>query len=100
MGVGRGLISGSGRVGMFYVCVSCESGFFVSRYLYIVLGGYLRILGASSVQSCCTLFISASYRVFIFGRYRKFFLCCCRTWICLDITRLYEEKRQPSSGSV
>ena len=27
------------------------------------------------------------------------FVCCCRTWICLDITRLYEEQRQPSSGS-
>ena len=25
------------------------------------------------------------------------FVCCCRTWICLDITRLYEEKS--SSGS-
>ena len=31
-----------------------------SRYLYIVLGGYLRILDAPSVQSCCTLSISAS----------------------------------------
>ena len=31
-----------------------------SRYLYIVLGGYLRILGTPSVQSCCTLSISAS----------------------------------------
>ena len=26
------------------------------------------------------------------------FVCCCWTWICLDITRLYEEQRQPSSG--
>ena len=25
-----------------------------SRYLYIVLGGYLRIVGAPSVQSCCS----------------------------------------------
>ena len=32
-----------------------------SRYLYFMLGGYLRILGAHSVQSCCTLSISASY---------------------------------------
>ena len=30
-----------------------------SRYLYIVLGGFLCILGAPSVQSCCTLSISA-----------------------------------------
>ena len=27
------------------------------------------------------------------------FVCVCRTWICLDITRFYEEQRQPSSGS-
>ena len=30
-----------------------------SRYMFIVLGGYLRILGAPSVQSCYTLSISA-----------------------------------------
>ena len=27
------------------------------------------------------------------------FVCGCRTWICLDITRFYEEQCQPSSGS-
>ena len=27
------------------------------------------------------------------------FVCSCCTWICLEITRLYEEQRQPSSGS-
>ena len=63
-GLGRELGPGSGRVGLCYVCVSCESGFFCvygrSMYLRIVLGGYLRILGAPSVQSCCTLWISAS----------------------------------------
>ena len=62
-GVGRGLGPGSGAVGWCYVCVRCESGFYVdgrSRYLCIVLGGYLRIIGAHSVQSCCTLSISAS----------------------------------------
>ena len=31
-----------------------------SRYLYIVLGGYLHILGTPSVQSCSTIWISAS----------------------------------------
>ena len=36
-----------------------------AMYLCIVLGGYLRILGAHNVQSCCTLSISASYRVFL-----------------------------------
>ena len=42
--------------------------------------------------TCFTLLISASYRVFVYFRYRKsIFLCvcCCRTWICIDITRLY-----------
>ena len=27
------------------------------------------------------------------------FMCGYRTWICLDITRFYEEQRQSSSGS-
>ena len=36
----------------------------------------MRILGAPSVQSSCTLLISASYSVFVYGRYRKsIFLC-------------------------
>ena len=46
-----------------YVCVCCEWIICVdcrSRYLYIVLCGFLRILGAPSVQSCCTLSISSS----------------------------------------
>ena len=38
--------------------------------------GYLRILGAPSVQSCCTLSISASYHVFVYDRYRKSRLVC------------------------
>ena len=49
-GVGRGSGPGSGKEGWCYVCVSCKSGCTVyiyldcrSRYLYIVLGGYLRI---------------------------------------------------------
>ena len=56
--------------------------------MYIVLSGYLRILGAPSVQSCCTLSISASYHVFVYGRYCNpdLFVCVCRTCICLDIT--------------
>ena len=36
--------------------------------MYIVLGGYLRIIGVPIVQSCCTLLISASYHVFVYGR--------------------------------
>ena len=69
-----------------------------SRYLFIVFCRYLRTLGETSLQSCCTLWISTSYRVFVYGIYRKFrllFVCGCRTWICLHITRFYEEERQP-----
>ena len=39
--------------------------------VYIVLGGYLRILGAPIVQSCCTLLISASYLIFFCNIHRK-----------------------------
>ena len=47
--MGRGLGQGSGTVGWCYVCVRCESGVWIlcvdgrSRYLCIVLGGYLHI---------------------------------------------------------
>ena len=51
-------------LGGVVLCLCYESGFCVdgrSRYLCIVLlCGYLHILGAPSVQSCCTLLISAS----------------------------------------
>ena len=62
--MGGWLGPGSGRVGWCYLCVCCESGLSVllagpGPGLYVVLGGFLRILGAPSVQSCCTLSISA-----------------------------------------
>ena len=57
--LGGGLSQGLGR---------CGGAAGRSRYLYIVLGRYLRILGTPSVQSCCTLFISASYRIFVCDR--------------------------------
>ena len=55
----------------------------------------MRILGTHSVQSWCTLLISASYRVFVYGRYRKSRL----VYVYLsdldlsDITSFYEEQR-------
>ena len=63
MGVDGSLAPWSARVdGVMSVCVvsldSCRNG--RARYLCIVLAEYLRILGAPSVQSCCTLSISAS----------------------------------------
>ena len=73
-----GVGPGSGGVGLCpcelrvqILCVNDQS-----RIMYIVLGGYLRILGAPSVQSCCILLISASYRVFGYGRHHKYRLLC------------------------
>ena len=54
----------SESVGWCYVCVSLDGR---SWYMYIVLGGYFRILCTPNVQS---LSIFASYRVFDYGRYR------------------------------
>ena len=42
-GVGRGLGPGLRAVGWCYICVRCESVVGRSRYLCIVLGGYLHI---------------------------------------------------------
>ena len=81
--MGRGL----GGVGWCYVCVSCDS---LCRWQVqvSVLGRFLRILGAPSVQSCRTLWISASYRVFVYGRYRESRLVC--VWLAdLDLSRHY-----------
>ena len=60
-----------GRCGVMSVLVwiVCVDG--RSWYLYIVLGGYMRILGTPSVQSGCTFSISTSYRVLVCVRYRK-----------------------------
>ena len=60
-------------------------------------------------NSCCTLYV---VNVVTYGHLLPtvylfmadianpdLFVSGCRTWICLDITRIYEEQRQPSSGS-
>ena len=81
VGSGRGAWTRVWRGGVvlcmceLWVRILCVDG--RSSYLYIVQGGYLRILGAPSVKSCCTLSISASYRVFVCGRYPKSLLCLC-----------------------
>ena len=83
-----------GMVWCCYVCVCCDSGFFEEiAGPGIMLGGYLRILGASSVQLCCTLSIYADIAN------PDFLGCCCRTWISFVISRFDEEQRQPSSVS-
>ena len=56
-----GLRPGSGRVRWCYVCVSLD---------YLCRWQVLLLLGVPSVQSCCTLSISASYHVFVCVRYR------------------------------
>ena len=55
------------------VWIICVDG--RSMHLYIVLGGYLRILAEPGIPCCCTLSISTSYRVFVYDRYRKSSLC-------------------------
>ena len=54
-------------------------------------------LGSSSVLLCCTLSISDFYLDLFMT---DLFVCSCRTWSCLHITRFYEEQRQPPRGSV
>ena len=66
-----------------------------SRYLYVVLGVYMSILGEPSVQSC------APYGYLLYTMYLfmadianpDLFVCGCWTWICLDITRLLLRSR-------
>ena len=63
--------------GVMSVCVVSLLCVYVrSRYLYIVLGGYLLVLGSPSVQSFCILSISASYHINVFGRFRKSRFAC------------------------
>ena len=106
-------VDGNAGVGDGCVVVVVSAGLWVwiiyvygrSGYLYIVLGGYLRILGAPRVQSCCTLWIYASQRVFVYGRYCKSrFVCVCLSdldlsrhhsllWAAQAIQRVHCQKR-------
>ena len=78
-GVGRGLDQGWDRwvvlclceVWVWIICVDNRS-----RYMCIVLGGYLHIWGAPSVQSCCTLWISTFWHVFVYDWYHTSRLVC------------------------
>ena len=67
-----------------------------SRYLYIVLGGFLHILGAPNVQS----YLLPNFYLPVADIVNPdLFACSSRTWIILDIARFYEDHCQPSSGS-
>ena len=76
LNLGQGLGGWDGIMAVCVLSLNCVCVYGRSRYMYIVIGGNLRILGAPSVQSCFTLSISASYRVFVCGRYRKSRLDC------------------------
>ena len=66
----------------------------MSRYLYIVLGGYLRILGR------CTQCMLPTMYLFIADIANPDFVCGCRTGICLVIVRFYEEQRLAKNGKL
>ena len=83
-GVGGASVGGGGGLlvrvckGVVMLCL-CELRVWIicvngrSRYMYSV--------PAPSVQSCCTLSISASYHIFVCSRYRKSGL------VCVDLSR-------------
>ena len=62
--------------------------------MYIVIGGYLRILGAPSVQSFATYgYLLPTVSLFMaYIENPDLFVCGGLTWICLDVTRFYEEQ--------
>ena len=69
--------------------------------MYIVLGGYLRIFGAPVFNPVAPYgYLLPTVYLFIADIANPdLFVCGSRTWICIDMTRCYEEQRQPSSGS-
>ena len=90
-GVGVGSVGGEWVVGLVqdlegwcYVCVSFG------------LGGYLRIL----VMDSYGYLLYIVYLLLADIANPDLFVSGCRTWICLDITRFYDEQCQPSNGSV
>ena len=66
-------------VSLDFLCVDGKS-----RYLYIVINGYLRILCTPSDQSCCTLSIFVSIQ--IGSLYNKSNVCVCTPCavVCLE----------------
>ena len=78
--------------------IICVDGRF--RNLYSVLGGYLRILGDPVFNPVAPYgyLLPNVYLIMADIANPDLFVWCCRTWICLDITRFYEEQHEPSSG--
>ena len=85
--IGFGLTNFVERGGVLDVCLCLVDG--RSRYLYIVLGEYMRMLGAFSVHPCLLptvyLFMADIENIDLFA-------CGCRTCSCLDISRSYKEQ--------
>ena len=88
-----------------YVCVSCESGLFV----YMASPGICLVCFADTCASWVhpVFYPIAPYRLRLPTMYLymavmtnpELFAYSCRAWICLGISRFYEEQCQPSSGS-
>ena len=59
--------------------------------MYIVLGGYLRILGAPSFNPVAPYqhLLPSVYLFMADIANPDLFVCCCRTSICPDITHFY-----------
>ena len=103
-GMDRELGAGYGGVVlcMYELCVRilCVDG--RSRYIYIysVLGGYLCILDAPSVNPVAPYryLLTTMYLFMAYIANTNLFVCGWRTWICLDIIGFYREQRHLSSG--
>ena len=95
-GVGRGIEPGPGGVGKCYVCVRCESIFAVHIYVYTCTSELHTVLNTVAPYG----YLLPNMYLFIADIANPdSFVKCCRHWVCIDITRFYEEQRQPSSGS-
>ena len=102
-GVGREWVWGmEGWGGVIYVCVSSDSLCIlqvqVSVYCARRTPAHLRCIQCSILLHLIDIcFLSLFFMEDIANP--DLFVCCCRTWLCLDINRLNEEQRHPSSGS-
>ena len=101
--VGRVLGPGSGGLGLCYVVSPdylCGWQVQVSVYCAWQIHAHLRCTQCSillHIMDIC--FLPCNY-LWQISQIHTFFVCGCRTWICFDITRFYEERRQLASWFV
>ena len=89
--VGRGLGPGCGRVVWCYVWIICVDG--RSRYLYIVprrIPAHVRCSQCSILLQLFDICFLPCICLWQISPNPDLFVCCCRTCISLDITRIYE----------